>query len=161
AHLAARSIGITPEETHELIDTFFDAYRAALSDGKARWIERATASGMVRDLLRTAQRRTRGALLGERTVIKRGHRRLKGDDKRIAAATSADARAVGAAVEEYASELEDRHDTPSADFYRVLDVGVRIAGTGSLGIERYIVLVRGTGGVEGNYLLDVKEAKPS
>ena len=161
AHLAARSIGITPGETSELIDTFLGAYRTALSEGKARWIERATATGMVRDLLCAAHRRSRDELLNARTTIKRGHRRLKVDDKRIAAASSADARAVTAAIEEYASEVESRRDTPSAEFYRVLDVGVRIAGTGSLGLRRYIVLVCGTGGIDGNYLLDVKEAKAS
>jgi uncharacterized protein (DUF2252 family) len=43
----------------------------------------------------------------------------------------------------------------------VLDIGRRIAGTGSLGVERYVVLVEGKGSPDRNYLLDIKEAKPS
>jgi uncharacterized protein (DUF2252 family) len=37
----------------------------------------------------------------------------------------------------------------------------RIAGTGSLGVGRYIVLVQGKGSPDGNYLLDLKQALPS
>jgi uncharacterized protein (DUF2252 family) len=44
---------------------------------------------------------------------------------------------------------------------RVLHVARRIAGTGSLGVERYIVLVEGKGSPDRNYLLDVKAATPS
>ena len=37
----------------------------------------------------------------------------------------------------------------------------RIAGTGSLGVDRYVVLVQGKGSPDGNYLLDLKNAMPS
>ena len=40
-------------------------------------------------------------------------------------------------------------------------MGRRIAGTGSLGVGRFVVLVEGKGSPDGNYLLDIKEAKPS
>lgn len=43
----------------------------------------------------------------------------------------------------------------------MLDVARRIAGTGSLGVVRYVILVEGKGSPDGNYLLDLKEAKPS
>lgn len=50
---------------------------------------------------------------------------------------------------------------PDPGFYRPLDVARRIAGTGSLGVERYIAPVEGKGSADGNYLLDLKEALPS
>ena len=37
----------------------------------------------------------------------------------------------------------------------------RIAGTGSLGVERYVILVEGKGSPDGNVLLDLKQALPS
>ena len=43
----------------------------------------------------------------------------------------------------------------------MLDVGRRIAGTGSLGVARFEVLVEGKGSPDGNYLLDIKEARPA
>lgn len=48
AYVAAPSLNLTGAEANELVKLFLDAYRTALGDGKARWIERATASGMVR-----------------------------------------------------------------------------------------------------------------
>jgi len=52
-----------------------------------------------------------------------------------------------------------RQDRP--DFFRPLDVARRIAGTGSLGVERFVVLVEGKGGADGHYLLDLKQSLPS
>ena len=46
-------------------------------------------------------------------------------------------------------------------FFRVLDVARRIAGTGSLGLERYVILVRGYGNPDENFLLDLKYAPGS
>jgi uncharacterized protein (DUF2252 family) len=37
----------------------------------------------------------------------------------------------------------------------------RIAGTGSLGVDRYVLLVEGKGSPDRNYLLDLKEARAS
>ena len=47
------------------------------------------------------------------------------------------------------------------EVYKVLDVTGRIAGIGSLGLLRYLVLVEGHGSPDKNLLLDVKEARPS
>jgi len=40
-------------------------------------------------------------------------------------------------------------------------VARRIAGTGSLGVERYVLLIEGKGSPDGNYLLDLKQALPA
>jgi uncharacterized protein (DUF2252 family) len=50
---------------------------------------------------------------------------------------------------------------PDPDFFKVLDIARRIAGTGSLGVARFVILVQGKGSPEGNYLLDLKYASPS
>jgi len=50
---------------------------------------------------------------------------------------------------------------PDPRFFRVLDVARRIAGTGSLGLDRYVILVEGKGSPDHNYLLDLKETLPS
>lgn len=57
------------------------------------------------------------------------------------------------------AEFAARQDNP--DFYKMIDVARRIAGTGSLGVDRYVILVEGKGSPDGNYLLDLKEALPS
>uniref|UniRef100_UPI0013D392A8 DUF2252 family protein n=1 Tax=Klebsiella aerogenes TaxID=548 RepID=UPI0013D392A8 len=50
---------------------------------------------------------------------------------------------------------------PDPRFFEVLDVARRIAGTGSLGLERYVILVRGKGVAGGQYPLDLKQILPS
>ena len=62
-----------------------------------------------------------------------------------------------------ATDLVERHASGSErpEFFEGLDVARRIAGNGRLGVERYVVLVRGKGAPDGHYLIDVKQALPS
>ena len=50
---------------------------------------------------------------------------------------------------------------PNPSFFKILDVARRVAGVGSLGLDRYVVLVRGDGGRDGNAILDAKQAPTS
>jgi len=148
--VAAESLSVRPPQAIALCHCFLDAYAAALLDGKARWVERATASGMVRDLLRGLRERSRTALLDSRTEMRGGQRRLRIDGKKALAVDAADRRKVADFMATYAAT----QNTP--EFFKMLDVARRIAGTGSLGSERYVILVRGRGGADGNFLLDLK-----
>ncbi|HLZ81782.1 MAG TPA: DUF2252 family protein [Ktedonobacteraceae bacterium] len=47
-----------------------------------------------------------------------------------------------------------KHTNPP--FYKVLGVAHRIAGIGSLGVERYVILIEGKGSPHENHLLDLK-----
>ena len=58
-------------------------------------------------------------------------------------------------------ERLDRADGPASRFFRPLDVARRVAGTGSLGVQRYTVLMEGKGPPDGYWLADLKEALPS
>ena len=153
--LGARSLGVTPPEAGLLGRVFIDAYAAALAEGKARWVERETAVGLVRDLLAGLGERKRPAFLDTRTELKGKHRRIRCDGKKALPVDDARRADVEAFITRFASTR------PDPGFYRPLDVARRIAGTGSLGVERYIVLVEGKGSPDGNYLLDLKEALPS
>jgi uncharacterized protein (DUF2252 family) len=152
--LGARALGFHEVHADTLIKTYLDAHRSALVDGKARWVERTTATGMVRDLLRQARRRRRKDVLDARTTIVHGTRRLFTDGRR-AVPVSLDERArVVDCVNEFARSRERKGDR---ERFHVLDVAARIAGTGSLGLRRYAVLAQGRGGAHGQLLLDVKQ----
>ncbi|MGS0757240.1 DUF2252 family protein, partial [Roseateles sp. GG27B] len=74
--LTSLRVGITRltdggAEAHTLCQTFLDAYAAALTQGKAYWIEQETAAGLVRQLLDGLRDRQRAAFLDSRTVLKR------------------------------------------------------------------------------------------
>jgi len=153
AYVAAPSLNLTRAKITELVESFLDAYQKALGDGKARWIERATASGMVRTLLRRVSKQTRAMLLNSRTTIKKGKRRIVIDGRHALSITESQRTNVMRRLDAFAKSQ------PDPDFFRVLDVARRVAGLGSLGLERYIVLVRGDR--DGNAILDAKEAAPS
>jgi len=154
-HMAAGSLHLSSAQADHLCRDFLDTYAAELRTGKARWVERDMASGMVGDLLGNLRGRLRPPFLDSRTVRKGKHRTLRIDGRRALPVTDKQREKVTALIESIAT----REEKPR--FYRVLDVARRIAGTGSLGVDRYAILVEGKGSPDGNYLLDLKLAQPS
>jgi uncharacterized protein (DUF2252 family) len=62
-------------------------------------------------------------------------------------------------VETTLNAWASRQSNPA--FFNFLDVARRIAGIGSLGVVRYIVLVEGKGSPDQNHLVDLKESRAS
>ena len=152
--LAAESLGLSTQTVRQLEASFLDGYAAALTAGKARWIERSIATGWIRDLLRSVENRTQGELLEDRTIVREGRRQFRIDEKRTFRLPVAERRRVAQSIARFAARQ------PDPAYYRVLDVVGRIAGTGSLGVPRYAVLIRGDGGRDAR-ILDVKLARAS
>lgn len=134
---------------------FVDAYAMALAAGKAYWVERDTAAGVVRVLLKALRDREHAEFLDERTKRDGKKRKLDVKGGKALPAKKDEHKHVGAFMRTFAKSQPD----PAA--YKMIDVARRIAGTGSLGLERYVVLVRGEGSPDGNQLLDLKIALPS
>ena len=153
--LAAGAMGLPAAEARSLSRQAHLAYTHALRAGKPLWVERATARGLARQLLRRVKRRTRADLLEERTDRRRGQRRLRIDGRHALALPQAEKSVVARTLD------ATRVCRARPAFYRVIDVARRIAGTGSLGLRRYVVLVNGRGGRDGQVLLDLKLAAPS
>jgi uncharacterized protein (DUF2252 family) len=139
-----------------LCDAFVDAYAGELARGSARWVEREAAPPPVSDLLAGLRGRTRRDFLDGRTKVgKDGLRHLRIDGKKALVATPEQQARVTVLVDAFAAGQS------APGFFRVLDVARRIAGTGSLGVERYAVLVEGKGSPDGNHLLDLKRSLSS
>ncbi|MBL0282445.1 MAG: DUF2252 domain-containing protein [Zoogloea sp.] len=153
--VGAGSMDAKKKEAGELCEAFLDGYCLTLVSGKAGWVERESAHGLIGDLLGSLKGRLRPAFLDSRTTLKGKRRRLRVDNGKALPASDA----ARAKVTQLIGELAASRDDPR--FYEVLDVARRIAGTGSLGVDRYVILVRGKGLPDGNYLLDLKEALPS
>lgn len=153
--IADEAVNATKDQSERLCGEFLDAYAAVLACGKAGWVERETADGLVGDLLEDVRRRTRPEFLDRRTQRQGRHRTIRCDGKHALAADAAQRAAVVALMQEVGSKASD----PA--FYEVIDVARRIAGTGSLGVDRFVVLVQGKGSPDGNFLLDLKQALPS
>ena len=153
--LACAEIGLKEDRVRELLDVFLGEYFKQLQRGSARWLERDTAIGPVHELLTTVGERKRVDFLDSRSVKKGKKRKLLIDGKKALAASKDQHAQVGEFMEKFAKTQKE----PA--FYEVLDVARRIAGNGSLGVDRFVVLVRGKGSPDNNYLLDLKQAVPS
>lgn len=153
--VAAAGYEMTRTQTKELVKTFFHAYLHSIKDGKPRWIERSLAQGVFRSLLRRAMRRTRLELLARFTKVKDGKRRIRIDGVRTLTLNPKDAPRL--------KRFLSRVDIPQVgdSFFKLLDSARRIAGCGSLGLARYVLLVKGRGSPNQNFALDLKYAAPS
>jgi len=153
--VAADDVTIRMSEADPLCTLFVDSYADALAAGKAYWIERDTAEGLVGTLLDSLKMRRRVDFLDSRTRLSRKGRKFRIDGVRALPASEEDR----AQVEEFLRAFARTQPLP--EFYKVLDVSRRVAGTGSLGVARFAVLVNGKGTPSENYLLDLKQSLPS
>lgn len=132
-----------------------DAYATALGIGKAFWIDRDTATGEIGRLMNVVYNRKYADLLAKRTTIAGKTRTLTLGKRALAVDADQRRRAIHA-IGDFAKTTGDKLER-----FNVIDVAWRIAGTGSLGLERYVVLVAGDGTLDGMRLLDVKFAAPA
>jgi uncharacterized protein (DUF2252 family) len=153
--VGAQSLGVNQPEAIALCHCYLDAYFEELKIGKARWVETETSEGMVKDLLASLKSRRRRDFLDSRTEIKKGKRQLKIDNKKQLAVTAEQRSLVAKTLADWAAKQ------PNPEFFKLLDIAQRIAGTGSLGLSRYILLVEGKGSPHENYFLDLKESPRS
>jgi uncharacterized protein (DUF2252 family) len=153
--VAARTLKLSESEALALGFCCLTAYSTALSQGRARMLEGETAEGMVKDLLESLKQRKRQEFLDKRTHKTGGRRRLIIDGKRTAVIATEERSKIESFVKTWAPQQSE------PEFFELLDVAHRIAGTGSLGVDRYVLLVEGKGSPDHNYLLDLKEARTS
>jgi uncharacterized protein (DUF2252 family) len=135
--VAANSLSLTPDEAIQLSHIFLATYASTLAEGKIGWVDHESGKGMVGDLLREVRQRDRARYLHDRTQSKYGFRTLRLDGKRALPVDQTDRDKVRHLLSGHAETQSD------PKFFDVLDIARRIAGTGSLGIERYVLLVHG------------------
>jgi len=151
--LLVADLGLSELESIELSQFFIHTYTHTLVTGKACTIHRETAQGMVKDLLQSLKHRKRKSFIKDR--LDRKLRALKRIPNKILNVASEDLRRIHTLVSDWGNRQ------PNPDFFKVLDIAQRLAGTGSLGLERYLILIEGKGYPNGSYLLDLKAARSS
>jgi uncharacterized protein (DUF2252 family) len=147
--LVGKSLGMGKADRSSLTQALINTYRRTLKQGVSNNLSEAT--GIVDNLLQAAKDRRRGDLLekyiaDDRTLQEIPNKLLRIDPIQRATILS-----------EYnawaAQQLEP-------EFYRCLDLKQRLAGLGSLGVDRYLLLVAGKDAAH-RYLLDLKEQNNS
>jgi uncharacterized protein (DUF2252 family) len=153
--VASGTLKVDNQEALSLCNSFLDAYTHSLSKGNPRSVETETAQGLVKDLLEGLQQRKRKDFLKGHVHEKKGQQHLIIDNKHTHHCSVAQQEKVTELINTWAKTQT------KPEFFQVLDVAYRIAGTGSLGVERYVILVEGKGSPNYNFLLDLKEESPS
>jgi uncharacterized protein (DUF2252 family) len=142
-------------EAQMLCAYFLERYVEVLASGRVHNVEEENTTGPVKDVLFQAKTRSHTAFLDDYTTRTDRGRRLNVDGKHAVAISNEQRAAVIDLVTQWgAKQLQPAQ-------YTVLDVAQRIAGVGSLGVSRYIVLVEGKGSPDHSNLLDIKEEAPS
>jgi uncharacterized protein (DUF2252 family) len=154
--LAFDSLKITDKEALKAVELFLKDFAKVLSEGNARYIEPQTTTGIVKKFLENASEVKQKALINERTKFVKGKLKLdKGIDKHLKISKLQKKELFNNFIPWMKS-----NNAPPND-YKVLDVCFRIAGTGSIGVERFFFLIQKIKDTKKFMLIDMKQATPS
>jgi uncharacterized protein (DUF2252 family) len=152
--VASKTFSIEESIAETLCQQFLNGYVKALETGTAYWLGADTAPEAIAELLSRKTKVKRKEVLGKYTNPPKDKQKRKIDlacDK-VLPISAKQREKVESFMEAFAVKQ------PNPEFFKLLDVAQRIAGTGSLGIERYVLLVEGEGSPDENYLLDLKRS---
>jgi uncharacterized protein (DUF2252 family) len=147
---------IKRKETVRVAELFMQAYSGTLAKGRARYIEPRVAWGIVKTFLTQVEERKVKILLRERTVLVKGKINIGIDNKRFFALDKKLKASLTATLTQWLKKAKSPYSR-----YRVLDAAFRIAGTGSIGVKRYVFLIRNLDNPKKFMLVEMKQAKPS
>ena len=153
--VALTTMGVAYVEAKNMTLLFLKTYSAVLSKGRSRYIEPQTTKGIVRSFLIKVSERRQKELVKERTIRKNGQLALFVDHKRLFTIDPPLKSALSNYINTWIA-----NGVPHRRF-KTLDAGFRIAGTGSVGVKRYLFLLERMGAERKYLLLDMKQAQPS
>lgn len=153
--IAFESLDIESKKARNMATLFLKIYSQTLANGKSFYIEPKTAQGIVCDFLSSVSKRKQKELLKKRTVKKDDIRTLLTDEKYIALSES-EKRELCTHMNQWVLSNGGRPYN-----YEVLDVVFRVAGLGSLGLKRYLFLLKSTNLKEKYLLVDMKQSRSS
>ncbi len=154
--IAFDSLKISDEEASRMAHLFLKSYCATLNKGKAISIEPRTAKGIVCTFLEKSATRKMKELIDKRTVAKKGKRMLSLDHDRH---FEIDKKLKPELLNHINQWIATCNDGPYN--YKAIDAIFRLAGTGSVGVKRYMFLLRNHQDKKKYLLLDMKQTRPS
>jgi uncharacterized protein (DUF2252 family) len=155
--LGFESLKIEAEKAIKMTRLFLKSYTATLQKGKPDYIEPATAQGIVCDFLTAVGKRKQKYLLNKRTALKKNSVNMLMENPKHFKLPKELKKGLMGHVDEWL-----KTDEYSPYNYKAADAIFRLAGTGSVGLERYAFLLKSSNKTGYKYiLLDMKEAVPS
>ena len=151
----AENIGLEKETGLNAAKMFLDTYAATLRRGKSVSVDPRTADGIVREFLRRTEKRKQKELLKKLTVKNNGRLSLLANEHHFALEKSLKDELIG-----FVADAVTHIDCLTYR-YEVQDAIFRLAGTGSVGVKRYMFLLKNLDVKKKYLLLDMKQALPS
>ena len=151
------SLEIEDEKAAKMAKLFLKKYSATLLTGKPDYVEAATAQGVVCEFLTKVGRRKQKNILDKRTTLKKKKLQMLTD---IPKHFRINDELKGQLFQHVDAWLKTDENSPYN--YKVVDGVFRLAGTGSVGLERFAFLLKSLNKNGFKYiLLDMKEATNS
>ena len=153
-YLACLPLKFSDDDAKKLNLRYLKQYTEALKAGNAKTIEDASSQGIIKDFLKSLKNRNLKEVIKEHTEKIGGQRHFVSDNSHIVQTPEILKTKVNHIIKEWDSKKN------RSGFTEVVDTALRIMGTGSLGLERYVVLVKSKD-QKGLALIDIKKASPS
>jgi uncharacterized protein (DUF2252 family) len=132
---------------------FLKTYSETLTKGKAYYIEPQTAKGIVYKFLSAVSRRKDKRILRKRTVVKKDTLTILLEHPRHFALDAGLKKELTAYLNKW---LQNNSYSPYN--FEVQDVAFRMAGTGSLGLKRYLFLLKSKNQEDKHMLMEMKQS---
>jgi len=152
------SLQVSSKDAVRIARLYLKVYAETLSKGKAMYIEPQTAKGIVKTFLDKVGTRKQKTLLRQRAVLNTKNKKpaLIINNTHLYPVPLKEKKALSAHITRWIKTNKNRPHP-----FRVMDTGFRIAGTGSIGVKRYVFLVQNIINPKKYVLIDMKQARPS
>lgn len=150
--IGGKVLNIPKDGIRKMADMYLDTYLLYLQKGKSKHVEAETAKGTLKQFLDKVEQRKSKVLLAQRCELKKSALRI--DDVKQLSLPEKDKKKLIAGLGKWIDKSKDKRYQ-----YGLKDAAFRIAGTGSLGLKRYVFLGENTQGK--SVLIDMKECAPS
>lgn len=147
--LSAEEAGLSVKKKNALVEILLTAYRHTIEKGKPLVMERQAARGLIKKMIRRVEDRKEMELIKKRTQKNNPDKLLPGE------------KLLALPKKEKTELVDDFNAWLKKGIHQELqavDAGFRIAGTGSIGIRRYVLLLSDKINTGKKVLMDVKQA---
>jgi len=134
--IAFDNLCLKEEEALQIAQNYLKTYSASLSNGKAICLDPRTADGIVCTFLTAVEKRKQKELLKKRTIERKGKLTLLLDGRHFEIEKSLK-KELNLFVDDWIKSSKYGHYD-----LKVLDIVFRLAGTGSIGVKRYLFLFK-------------------
>jgi uncharacterized protein (DUF2252 family) len=155
--IAFDTLRIEENKALHMVQLFLKSIGEKFAKGKPSYIERNTAKGIVCEFLEAVNKRKQQDILSRKTVLKKDKLQIVLNDPKHFKLNKGLKKDLAHHIKHW---LKTDEDSPYN--YKVIDAVFRLAGTGSVGLKRYAILLKSSNKTGEKYVLvDMKQSAAS